>query len=189
MDCPTEEAIIRRGLSGVPGVGDLHFDLFNHRLLVTHNLEDDADIVRALKRVGMDPQSSATTNCGTDACDEGPVWPEVERTSVRKIGSTPVASRRELVLLGVSGVLALSAEIFAWTIANEDDPIVLLISAASVLFGGIPTLRKGLLAIRAFTLNISFLMTVAVAGAFAIGEYPEAAVVVFLFSLAELIEK
>ncbi len=62
-------------------------------------------------------------------------------------------------------------------------------SAAAVLLGGLPTLRKGLIALRTLTLNINFLMTVAVAGAFAVGEYPEAAVVVFLFALAELIEK
>lgn len=187
MDCPTEEAVIRGGLRGVPGVESLAFDLFNRRLTVTHSLPDDAPIVAALRRVGMEPAQAAD---GADA----PVWPEVERRAMTPAVApggepVPIASRRELVLLGVSGVLALAAEVVAWTTETERSWPILVMSAAAVLLGGLPTLRKGLIALRTFTLNINFLMTIAVAVAFAVGEYPEAAVVVFLFAVAELIEK
>lgn len=187
MDCPTEEAVIRGGLRGVSGVESLAFDLFNRRLTVTHSLPDDAPIVAALRRVGMEPAQAAD---GADA----PVWPEVERRAMTPAVApggepVPIASRRELVLLGVSGVLALAAEVVAWTTETERSWPILVMSAAAVLLGGLPTLRKGLIALRTFTLNINFLMTIAVAGAFAVGEYPEAAVVVFLFAVAELIEK
>jgi len=56
------------------------------------------------------------------------------------------------------------------------------------VLGGRGTLRKGWLALKTFTLNINFLMSLAVLGAMAIGEWPEAAVVIFLFALAEMIE-
>jgi Cd2+/Zn2+-exporting ATPase len=49
-------------------------------------------------------------------------------------------------------------------------------------------LKKGLIALRNLTLNIYFLMSLAVVGAFSIGKWPEAAMVVFLFALAEAIE-
>lgn len=200
MDCPTEESLIRSGLRGVSGVDDLQFDLFNRRLTVTHSLRDDAAIVKALKRVGMAPAApspnSSEASCGSGACKDGPVWPEVERRAEAPIDASageplraPVASRRELVLLSVSGVLAFSAEVVAWTSGDESSWPALHMSAGAILCGGIPTLRKGLIALRTFTLNINFLMTIAVVGAFAIGEYPEAAVVVFLFAVAELIEK
>lgn len=200
MDCPTEESIIRSGLRGVSGVEDLQFDLFSRRLTVTHSLADDAAIVKALKQVGMDPAAPSSNGnepaCGSAACEDGPVWPEVERRTDAPIGTptgeplkAPVASRRELVLLAVSGVLAFSAEVVAWTTGSEGSWPVLVMSAGAILCGGVPTLRKGLIALRTFTLNINFLMTIAVIGAFAIGEYPEAAVVVFLFAVAELIEK
>jgi Cd2+/Zn2+-exporting ATPase len=52
----------------------------------------------------------------------------------------------------------------------------------------LPTLRKGWIALRNLTLNINFLMSLAVIGALAIGQWPEAAMVVFLFAVAELIE-
>ena len=200
MDCPTEESIIRKCLRGVPGVEDLQFDLFNRRLTVTHRLADDAAIVKALQRVGMDParlapqKTASASKSGTS--DDGPVWPEVERQTDAPIetaaGATrgaPVASRRELILLGVSGTFAFAAEVVAWTSEAEAFWPVLLLSATAILCGGIPILRKGLIALRTFALNINFLMTLAVFGAFAIGEYPEAAVVVFLFAVAELIEK
>ncbi|WP_235992747.1 heavy metal translocating P-type ATPase [Pseudomonas sp. B21128] len=51
-----------------------------------------------------------------------------------------------------------------------------------------PTLKKGWIAIKNFTLNIYFLMSLAVVGALVIGKWPEAAMVVFLFAIAEAIE-
>ncbi len=189
LDCPTEEAVIRNGLKNVTGIESLAFDLFNRRLTVTHTLPDEGPIVAALRRVGMTP---AQVEEGAEA----PVWPEVERRATVPAISpggepmrVPIASRRELVMLGLSGVLALAAEVVAWTTQTEHSLSVFGMSAAAVLLGGLPTLRKGLIALKTFTLNINFLMTVAVAGAFAVGEYPEAAVVVFLFAVAELIEK
>ena len=95
---------------------------------------------------------------------------------------------RDNALLAASGLCAFGAELAAWVTAQEASVLVLLVAVASTVLGGLPTLRKGLLALRTFTLNIDLLMTVAVLGAFSIGEYPEAAMVVFLFALAERIE-
>ena len=36
MDCPTEEALIRNALAGMPGVAALDFNLMQRRLSVTH---------------------------------------------------------------------------------------------------------------------------------------------------------
>ncbi len=202
MDCPTEEAVIRSVLRGMPGITSLEFDLFNRKLSVTHTLDDDRSIRQALRRVGMSPATddgrarSGVCQAPHGGAAKKPVWPEVERRSstpiadaVGKPARVPIASPRELILLAVSGAMAFGAEILAWVSKAEHSWPVLVLSAAAVLMGGLPTLRKGLIALRTFTLNINFLMTIAVAGAFAIGEYPEAAVVVFLFAVAELIEK
>lgn len=101
----------------------------------------------------------------------------------------PLVSRREILLLSVAGALALAAEVIAWATAVERSWLVFAVSAAAVLLGGLPTMMSGFVALRTFTLNINFLMSVAVLGAFAIGEYAEAALVVTLFAVAELIEK
>ncbi|MFW5698150.1 MAG: heavy metal translocating P-type ATPase, partial [Fimbriimonadaceae bacterium] len=52
----------------------------------------------------------------------------------------------------------------------------------------IPVLRKGFASIRTLSLNINFLMSLAVVGALFIGEWAEAAIVIVLFALAEVIE-
>ncbi|WP_411190809.1 heavy metal translocating P-type ATPase [Paraburkholderia sp. B3] len=76
---------------------------------------------------------------------------------------------RQKLLLAISGVAAASAEVLAWST-------------------GQPTLRKGWIALKNVTVNIYFLMSLAVIGAVVIGKWPEAAMVVFLFALAEEIE-
>ena len=55
-------------------------------------------------------------------------------------------------------------------------------------FAGFDTYKKGLIALRHGRLNINALMTVAVTGAFVIGQWPEAAMVMALYAIAELIE-
>ncbi|MCC6751949.1 MAG: hypothetical protein IT371_30120 [Deltaproteobacteria bacterium] len=65
---------------------------------------------------------------------------------------------------------------------------MLAMAAAAILIGGVPTLLGGLRSLRSLRLDIDLLMAVAVIGAFAIGEYPEAAVIV-LFAIAERIEQ
>ena len=62
------------------------------------------------------------------------------------------------------------------------------LALAAVALGGIGTYRKGWIALRNLTLNINALMTIAVTGAMLIGQWPEAAMVVVLFALAERIE-
>jgi len=62
------------------------------------------------------------------------------------------------------------------------------LSAAAIGLAGFSTYVKGMAALRNLRLNINALMTVAVTGAFLIGQWPEAAMVMALYAIAELIE-
>ena len=53
---------------------------------------------------------------------------------------------------------------------------------------GLTTYKKGWLAIRNGNLNINALMSIAVTGALVLRQWPEAAMVMVLFTIAELIE-
>lgn len=64
---------------------------------------------------------------------------------------------------------------------------LLFITAAAV--GGWNFFPKGIRSARAFSLDMNFLMTIAIFGAVGIGEYLEAGAIAFLFSLAELLER
>jgi Cd2+/Zn2+-exporting ATPase len=58
----------------------------------------------------------------------------------------------------------------------------------SIVLGGVFTARRAVTSIRSAHLDINVLMVIAVAGAMALGEWSEAASVVFLFALAQLLE-
>ncbi|MDF5939372.1 HAD-IC family P-type ATPase [Pseudomonas aeruginosa] len=58
----------------------------------------------------------------------------------------------------------------------------------AILGAGLPTYRKGWIALKNRNLNINALMSIAVTGAVLIGQWPEAAMVSVLFAIAELIE-
>jgi Cd2+/Zn2+-exporting ATPase len=171
MDCPTEEALIRKRLAAVPGIGELTFNLMQRRLAVSHTLPDEQPILDALGEIGM--------QTGPAQADAG-APPDADQA--------PAVPTRTWRLMAVSGLAAIGAEILAWTGTSETAPVVIALALLSIATGGLGTLRKGWIALKTFTLNINFLMCIAVIGAMAIGEWPEAAVVIFLFALAELIE-
>ncbi len=62
------------------------------------------------------------------------------------------------------------------------------VAAVAIWLAGFDTYRQGLAALRRGRLNINALMSVAVTGAFVIGQWPEAAMVMALYAMAELIE-
>ena len=90
-------------------------------------------------------------------------------------------------LVIASGVLTGIGLVLGWMNMGPDWLTIVLFAAAT-LAGGLlvfPAAWKALLKRR---LDMNVLMTVAVGGAWIIGEYAEAAAVVFLFALSELLE-
>ncbi|MBK5204953.1 MAG: heavy metal translocating P-type ATPase [Polaromonas sp.] len=63
-----------------------------------------------------------------------------------------------------------------------------VLALVAVLACGITTYKKGWVAIRNGNLNINALMSIAVTGALLLSQWPEAAMVMVLFTIAELIE-
>ena len=169
MDCPTEETLLRGRLERMDGVAELEVNLLERELTVRHEL-DDALIAAAIGEPGM----TATAVEGEDGASEPP---------------EAMATRWEKAALAASGVSALAAEVVAWTSGVEDSVLVISLALASIALGGRETVVKGLRAVRQLTLNMNFLMMLAVAGAMIIGQWPEAAMVTFLFAVAELIER
>ena len=170
MDCPTEEKLIRKQLEPMAGVKSLSFNLLERELSVEHELESDKPILAKLDALAMGPR----------VLEPGKKSDEV---------AAPAGFLAQYGLLGISGAAAFAAESIALITNAERSLLVIALAAASVLAGGLPTLKKGLIAIKSLTLNINFLMSVAIIGAVAIGEYPEAAMVTFLFAVAEAIEQ
>ncbi|HTD04759.1 HAD-IC family P-type ATPase, partial [Undibacterium sp.] len=170
MDCPTEEALIRQCLTPLAGVAALDFDLLNRILTVHHTLQDTAAIQSKLASIGMQGRPVSAT---ADAA---------------QVKEQAAVTRKKWLSMGFAGVLAVAAEVTAYMTGNETSWTVAALALLAILAGGIPTLKKAWIALKHFTLNIHLLMAVAVTGAAAIGQWPEAAVVIWLFGIAEMIE-
>ena len=87
-------------------------------------------------------------------------------------------------------VLAIAAESLSF-FAPDTTPFKaggMVIAAVAILLAGFDIYKKGFAALFRGKLNINALMSVAVTGAFAIGQWPEAAMVMALYAIAELIE-
>ena len=178
MDCPTEERLIRGRLEGMAGVEALSFNLIHRELAVTHRLSSVGPLVAALKALDMEPAIKSDSLAEATVGDAPPV-----RTAD---GSS--VPRRKWVLLAIAGGAAISAEVMAWIGDTEHSWPVIALALAAILTGGVDTLKKGWIALRNLSLNMNFLMSIAVIGAAAIGEWPDAAIVIVLFALAEMIE-
>ena len=172
MDCPTEEQIIRNGLKSHPAVERLDFDLINRVLTVTLAVgSDPATVEAALSKLGMPPQIADSHESVQKAQDE-----------------TSKGHKLKWIWLGLSGALAGGAELTAWLTGNEKSAVVIGMVLVSLALGGRDTFRKAFTSLKTLTLNINFLMALAVIGAMVVGQWPEAAMVTFLFGVAELIE-
>ena len=168
MDCREEVALIERRFKNLPGLEDFSADLMGQRLHVKY----DAAKLSASAIAG------AVADAGMRA------WLEHEEP----LTVSDSAGRRRLVLVWTSGLALLagftlrSSGLIPW---SEGGPILL---AISIIAGAMLTMRKAVVAVRMRSLDINVLMLVAVAGAVALGDWAEAATVVFLFALAQTLE-
>ncbi|RZJ18072.1 MAG: heavy metal translocating P-type ATPase [Haliea sp.] len=92
--------------------------------------------------------------------------------------------------LGLALAFAVAAELLSFLAPDTGlwKGAGMAIAALAIGLAGLETYKKGLAALVHGKLNINALMSVAVTGAFLIGEWPEAAMVMALYAIAELIE-
>lgn len=164
MDCPTEEALIRNKLGAMASVKGMEFNLMQRMLTVVHAPNTLESILEAVRSLGFQPELANAGNQPATLEEPGrPWWP-----------------------LALAGGAALASEAIGWMGYPEELTAALAILAVTVC--GLSTYKKGWVAIRNGNLNINALMSIAVTGALILGQWPEAAMVMVLFAIAELIE-
>lgn len=167
MDCPTEERLIRDALSRLPEVAGLRFNLLQRVLTVSHAEGALEQVLAAIRELGFTPQ--------------------LESEHSTAVSAEPSAQQPGWWLLLLAGVLALSSEMIHFA-GFGPEWLKALPALAAIALCGLSTYRKGWIALKNRNLNINALMSIAVTGAVLIGQWPEAAMVMVLFSLAERIE-
>ncbi len=113
-------------------------------------------------------------------------------SEVQKPAAAPSArakARRNLrvLLTTISGGL-LAAGALLWAVQGTQSAVTSVLFLLAAVVGGAMTVRSGLLSLRGLTLDTNLLVTVAAAGAVALGDFSEAAAVMFLFSLGSTLE-
>lgn len=161
MCCPTEAALIRKKLDGMDGVHGLHFDHMRRTVRIGHAPETLEAITRALESLNMGA-----------------------RTEREQSAEAPALPWKRVL---AAGLLALGSE--AAEFASGPDWLVLGLALAAILLGGLGTYKNGWIALKNRNLNMNALMSCAATGALLIGHWPEAATVMVLFSLAEMLEE
>ncbi len=179
MDCASEESEIRRSVEHIAGIRAMTFQLGQRTMAIDAPLASVDQAVAAIRKAGFDPQpvpeksGASTTDAEAGSEDHGH---GVESGGAwRLVGALLLAIGAEVL-----GFFAPDTQV--WKAAG------LALSAAAIWLAGFDVYKKGLTALRHGRLNINALMTVAVTGAFMIGQWPEAAMVMALYAIAEAIE-
>lgn len=165
--CQDEVRLVGKRLARLPGVRGFSADLVGRRVRVRFDPAalDAPRIAAAIGETGLK---------ATEAAEGEPAVVAPHRV--------PAVTW----LTAASGVLMAAGGFLYWAAPGSIAAPAALVAAA--LTGGGPTLRRAWHSLRGHTLDIHVLMVIAVAGALALGEYVEAATVVFLFAAAQWLE-
>jgi Cd2+/Zn2+-exporting ATPase len=194
MDCSAEESDIRRALEPIAGIRSLGFQLAARTLRIEAADEAYPQALAAIRKAGYDPQPAPA-----DAQSRGPSHdhhdhdhdhghghghvpaPAIGSSSAWTDGMTRLAAAL-LLALGAESLSFFAPATLFWAAAG------MALAGVAIWLAGLDTYRKGVAALLRGRLNINALMSVAVTGAFLIGQWPEAAMVMALYAIAELIE-
>ena len=164
MDCPTEEALLRGALGKLPRVRGLRFDLMQRTLVVAHDDGALDEVMQSIRKLGYTPEVRQDDEPSVDVSEPARAW-------------WPLA---------LGGLAAAASEALHWFGQPTWSSATLALLAIALC--GLGTYKKGWIALRHGIFNINALMSVAVTGALVLGQWSEAAMVMVLFTLAEVIE-
>jgi len=166
MDCGDCAAKLERRLAAMPGVYSATVSFAMGKLTVAHDLAE-SEIIRLVQQAGFEAVKERKT--GQQPTQKRPWW----------------QNARTLATFA-SGILFMVATVMSWT-ATAAGYINYLFGLAA-LIGGFHAARSGLYGLRALSFDMNVLMTAAVLGAAAIGEWHEGAMVAVLFSLGNTLQ-
>ncbi|SFB75471.1 Cd2+/Zn2+-exporting ATPase [Polaromonas sp. OV174] len=188
MDCSAEESEIRQALEPIAGIRSLGFQLGARTLKIEAADEAYPLALAAIRQAGFDPRPMVAGAAQPPADGAHGHSHDHDHDHGHAGGSGLFGSGMGRFVLAL--VLATGAELLSyfapdatpWKVAG------MAVAALAIWLAGIDTYKKGIAALLRGKLNINALMSVAVTGAFAIGQWPEAAMVMALYAIAEWLE-
>ena len=176
MDCGACAIKVENAIKRLPGVGEIAMNYATETLSVRldETRTSREAIESQIRALGYTPRSigdaipRVAAAAGEDATGDQPWW----------------KTRKGRMVLGLGAFLAA-----AFVISAARPELTLWVYGGAALAGLVPVARRALASARSGTpFSIETLMTVAAAGAIAIAAAEEAAVVMFLFAVGQLLE-
>lgn len=167
LDCADCAAKLEKKIAGLPGVRSVAVNFASGKMTVEGTLSE-AELIQAVEQAGYKAEPAA----GAKPAGQSP--PAKWRTSARTLATL------------ASGLMIACAFLLEWSGAGSS--VLVPLYAAAMAVGGYHVAKSGLYSLRALVLDMNVLMTVAVVGAAAIGEWSEGAMVAFLFSFGNMLQ-
>ena len=166
LDYQDEKALLEKKLAALTGIGEFSVNIFSQQVEVQF---DPArlpveDIIRSVAETGM---KAIPLN---KYQEEKIIWWKEKR----------------VLLLVVSGLLTITGYIAQKILHFDTFSYVLFLLA--IISGGYYPAKAGLSAVRSYTMNINTLLILAAVGAVGLDLWEEAAVLVFVYSLGNVLE-
>lgn len=178
MDCASCVGKIETALARMPGISDIRLNFATEKLELTLAPDSDtqaSDIEKTIKSLGFGVSASKNQKTTPDDGSD-------DHAAARHLRWWQTRKGKQVVGLGILMGAAYAMALFFPAYGTW-------LFAAAVIAGVFPFARKALaLAKTGSPFSIETLMSVAALGALIIGESEEAAAVVFLFSVGELLE-
>lgn len=185
MDCAACAGKIEKAVGRISGASLVNVGMQSQTLSVTlDSPEKTGDVTAAVKKLGYGiSQKAAKTSAGKQAKHNDADGHDHSVHGQPIEGAWWSSPKGKLVL--VTGAMIAAGYLEQWFV-SYGLPVIFL---AACLVGTFPVARRALAALMSGSLfTIEMLMTIAVVGAVVIGAVEEAALVVFLFAVGELLE-
>ena len=185
MDCAACAGKIEKAVGRISGASLVNVGMQSQTLSVTlDSPEKTGDVTAAVKKLGYGilPKAAKTSTGQQPKHNDGDGHDHSNHGQPIE-GAWWTSPKGKLVL--VTGAMIAAGYLEQWFI-SYGSPVIFL---AACLVGTFPVARRALAALMSGSLfTIEMLMTIAVVGAVVIGAVEEAAIVVFLFAVGELLE-
>ena len=166
LDCGDCASKLEKRVAALSGVISAQVNFAAGKMVVKHTAPV-ADILQTVRQAGYQ----------AECLSAGPRRPETK--------AAWWTNRRTRATI-VSGVILGLATMLEWL--NYGDTALIPLYVAAAVIGGYSAAKSGLYGLRSLTFDMNFLMTIAVIGAMAIGEWSEGATVAFLFSFGNTLQ-
>jgi Cd2+/Zn2+-exporting ATPase len=166
LDCGDCASKLEKHLAAIAGVHSVNVNFAAAKLTIEH-ATTDAAIMQAVAQVGYKAETLQQTIAHTKSQAAWWTNPKTQATVA-------------------SGIILAISTILDWLGAR--DALLIPLYILAMIIGGYNTAKSGFYSLRSLTFDMNFLMTVAVLGAAAIGEWSEGATVAFLFSFGNTLQ-